>query len=73
VCSAALFEDVGVRYNNVVHGPKHVCGIVCANLSHESRTNRIYKLLQFRGYICLCFLVPNCIDGAQENFTHKTR
>jgi hypothetical protein len=44
VYSAALFENVGVRRNNVVHGPKHVCGIVCANLSHKSRTNRVYEL-----------------------------
>ena len=47
VCTAALFENVEVRRNNVIYGPKHVCGIVCANLSHKSRTNCVYELLQF--------------------------
>ena len=70
VCNAILFENVEVRCNNVVHGPKHVCGIVCTNLNHKSRTNYVYELLQFYGYICLCFCVPNFIDGAQENITH---
>jgi hypothetical protein len=57
VCSAALFENVGVHRNNVVYSSKHVYGFVCANLCPKSRTNRIYELLQFRGYICLCFLI----------------
>ena len=35
VCSAILFETVGVCCDNVIHGPKHIRSIVCANLGHE--------------------------------------
>jgi hypothetical protein len=59
----ALFENVGVCHDNVIHGPKHIRSIVYTNLSHEPRTNILNELLQFCGNVCLRFLVPNRVNG----------
>jgi hypothetical protein len=64
MCGAALFGNVGVCRDNVIHGPKHIRSIVCANLSHEPRTNILDELLQFCGNVCLRFLVPSRLNGA---------
>jgi hypothetical protein len=73
MCGATLFGNVGVCRDNVIHGPKHIHSIVCANLSHEPRTNILDELLQFCGNVCLRFLVPSRVNGALKNVTRRTR
>jgi hypothetical protein len=64
VCNTTLFGNMGVHHDDVIHSTKHICSIVCTDLSHETRTNLVNELLQFHGNVCLCLLVPNCVNRA---------